>query len=211
MEEDIPYTSSPEETTFPIIADRIFQIPKSEEYCKLGFVDGGNASIINSADFNISFHRVAGALFLAKDFVLMNSIPKLIEFYTATILNPKSEDSLEYITKFFPIEPDHHEFLPDNDIIIDIKDESIRRGKFQPKIENFGSIARRFAEWSYAKELIDQELEDGDIFCKDGSLQTGFKGEIRLAQQLYQKALKKNVFVCRTKRKFVMTFVGRIH
>jgi len=194
-EEDCPYISSSDEITFPITADRIFQIPKSEEYFKLGFVDGGNASIINSADFNISFHRIAGALFRAKDFIPMSSIPKLIEFYTATILNPKSEGSLEYITKFFPIEPEHHEFLPDKDIIIDIKDDSIRRGRFQPKIENFGSIARRFAEWSYAKELIDQELEEGDIFCKDGSLQTGFKGEIRLAQQLFQKALEKNVFV----------------
>ena len=190
-----PYISGSEETPFPITAERIFQIPKCTEYKKLGFVDGGNASIINSADFNISLHRVAGAIFQATEYIPLSSIPKLIEFHTATILTPKEDGSLEYITKFFPRNSEHHEFLPDNDIIINIKDKSIRRGAFQPKIESFGSIARRFAEWSYAKELINQELDEGDVFCKDGSLQTGFKGEIKLALRLYQNALRKKVYV----------------
>lgn len=193
--EDIPYISSSDEKSFPINTDRIFQIPKCNEFCKVGFVDGGNTSIINSADFNISFHRIAGALYRATEFIPLSSIPEIVEFYTATILNSKSDQSLEYVTKFFPLKLEDHKFLPDKDITINIKDKSIRRGGFQPKIENFGSIARRFAEWSYSKELVNQELEEEDIFCKDGSLQTGFKGENRLAQQLYQKSLKKNIYV----------------
>ncbi len=191
----IPYISSSDETSFPITVDRIFKIPKCTEYKKLGFVDGGNASIINSADFNISFHRIAGTIFRANGYIPLSSIPELIEFHTATILNPREDGSLEYITKFFPRNPNHHGFLPDKDIIINIKDKSIRQGAFQPKIENFGSIARRFAEWSYAKELITQELDKGDIFCKDGSLQTGFKGESKLAVELYKNALRKEVLV----------------
>ncbi len=193
--DQVPYISSSEEKSFPITPDRIFKIPKCKDFRTIGFVDGGNASIINSADFNISFHRIAGNLFRSTEHIPLNSIPSVIEFHTATILNTEKDGSLEYITKYFPRTAEYYDFLPDRDIVINIKDKSIRRGVFQPKIENFGSIARRFAEWSYAKGLVEKELKEGDVFCKDGSLQTGFKGEIRLAQKLYQNAVRKNVIV----------------
>jgi hypothetical protein len=123
-------------------------------------------------------------------------MPEMIEFYSATILSPKKEGGMEFVTKIFPQKRGHKKYLPKKDIKIDAADESILRGKgFLPRIERFGSIARRFAEWKYAKELINRELDAQDIFVRDGSLQTSHTGETILAEKLYKKALHKKVYV----------------
>jgi hypothetical protein len=198
---DAPFLLGPDDKPFEITDKQIFKIPECKDLCKLGFVDGGNSPILNSADFNISLVRVAGALFHASNWIQPSSTPEMIEFYTATILNPKGERSLEFITRFFPRERKYRDYLPDQDlpdksIVINIKDPSIKSGRgFLPKIENFGSIARRFAEWSYARKFLSNELEEGDIFVRDGSLQTGYTGEAQLADKLYNTAMKKNVYV----------------
>jgi hypothetical protein len=193
---DSPYLQSPEEQTFAITEDRIFRIAPCNEIRKLGFVDGGNMPIINSADFTISFNRVAGALFESSQHIPMSSLPEMIEFYTATVLSPRSDGTLDFITKFFPRESNHQKYLPNKDIVININDPSITKGRrFLINIESFGGIARRFAEWSYGYKMIAHELDSGDIFIRDGSLQTGYTGEIDLATRLYQAALAKNVYV----------------
>ncbi len=51
---DTPYTEGEEVENFNITLDRIFKIPECEEKRKIGFVDGGTASILNAADFSIS-------------------------------------------------------------------------------------------------------------------------------------------------------------
>ncbi len=193
--EDTPHIGGPNEEKFPITDERIFKIPKCKKYRKLGFVDGGNAPIITSADFNVSLQRVAGAMFRSTKYLPFETIPPYVEFHTATILNQKEKGVLEYITKFFPMNPKDKIYLPKKEIIIPYDDKSIIKGGFRPKIEKFGSIARRFAEWSYARELIDKELNEGDIFVRDGSLQTGYKGETKLAHLLYERAQEKNVIV----------------
>lgn len=195
IEGDAPYVVGPDQKPFPITPERIFKVPPCREFLKIGFVDGGHASILSSADFNISFHRVAGAIFQASEPFPMNTMPNVVEFYTGTVLTPKDDGSLEFVTKFFPRIQDHAKYLPQRDIKINSKDESIRRGKFIVKIERFGGIARRFAEWTYGKEMIENELEEGEIFVRDGSLQTGYKGEGRLAEELFQTALAKKVIV----------------
>lgn len=192
---DAPFIVGPNQKPFKITSKRIFKIPKCSDHRKIGFVDGGHSPILNAADFNISFHRVAGSIFLGSKPLPLNDMPEVVEFYTGTILTPKDDESLEFRTKFFPRNLEHEVFLPEEDIVINSKDESIRRGKFLPKIERFGSIARRFVEWSFGREMINRELEQGDIFLRDGSLQTGFRGEIKLADKLFRKALSKEVVV----------------
>ncbi|MHA2246066.1 MAG: hypothetical protein ACXADY_13970 [Candidatus Hodarchaeales archaeon] len=193
---DAPYLSGPEHVTSKISEDRIFQIPKGSEPRTLGFVDGGNAPIINSADFNISLNRVAGAIFQGSDYRELKNIPEMVEFYTATIVNPKENGKLEFITKFFSREEDNQKYLPIDNLVFEISDPSIiRDGRFLINIERFGGIARRFAEWTYGKAFIEHELNSGEIFVRDGSLQTGYTGEIKLAEDLYQVAMKKKVYV----------------
>ncbi len=196
IKDDEPFVLGLDEKPFKITEDRIFKLPACKKLQKLGFVDGGNAPIISSADFCISLNRVAGTVFKGSEWIEMNTAPEMIEFYTATVLTPTSDGSLEFVTRFFPREIEYRKYLPKKDIQIPRGDLSISMGRgFLPKIERFGGIARRFAEWSYAVELISSELDEGDIFVRDGSLQTGFTGESKLAHQLYVTALKKKVIV----------------
>lgn len=196
VKQDVPFIMSPEDKPFKITEDKIFKIFDCEDVRKLGFVDGGNGSILISSDFNVSLNRVAGAMFKNEKWIQSSSTPLMVEFYTVTVLNSLTDGSLVFTTKFFPRELEHREYLPKKDIEIPIKDPSLRRGKgFVVNIEQFGSIARRFAEWTYATKFIENEMEEGDIFVRDGSLQTGYTGEIELANDMYSTALRKKVFV----------------
>ena len=121
---DAPYILGPDDKPFKITDDRIFTLPECEEMCKIGFVDGGNSPILNSADFCISFGRVAGTIFRGDKWIQPDSTPELIEFYTVTILNPKVDKSLEFITRFFPREPEYRDYLPKKDIKVNMKSSS---------------------------------------------------------------------------------------
>ncbi len=194
--EDEPYSSSPEEETFEIEEDKIFEIPKCDDIKDIGFVDGGNGPLLRSADFNISLNRVAGVLYSSNEWAEPKITPVKIEFYSATVLDLLENDKLAYITRFFPVEPEFSEYLPKKELKFSIDDPSIRERLFSlPKIETFGGIAMRFAEWTYANKFISNELDKGGIFVRDGSLQTGYTGETEIADELYKTAIKKEVAV----------------
>ncbi len=194
-EADFPYVMGPQEKTFKISPDQIFKLPKCEDQRTIGFVDGGYAPILKSADFSVCFHRVAGVKYQASQHIPMTEMPEIIEYYTATILNLEDDGTLTYITKYFPREANHSKFLPDKPLTVKSTDEEIMKRRYLPKIESFGNAATRFSEWAYAKELINRELDEGDIFVRDGSLQTSFKDEILFTRRLYKKATSKNVYV----------------
>jgi len=194
--EDEPYSSGSEEETFEIQEDKIFEIPKCEDVKDIGFVDGGNGPLLRSADFNISLNRVAGVLYSSNKWAEPTKTPVRIEFYSATVLDLLENDKLAYVTRFFPMEPEFIEYLPKDKLTFSIDDPSIRERLFSlPNIEVFGGIAMRFAEWTYANKFISNELEEGSIFVRDGSLQTGYTGETEIAEELYKTAIKKEVVV----------------
>ena len=58
------------------------------------------------------------------------------------------------------------------------------------------SVPRAFAEWKMAATVVDRELAAGDILVLDGTLQTGYGGEARLADALYDAARRRGVIVC---------------
>jgi len=195
-EGDTPYTEEENEISFDISENRIFEIPKPHKIRKLGFVDGGTASLLNAADFNISLNRIAGVIFEKSKFKPSNQTPNVIEFYSATILESGSDGKMAYITKLFPREESFRIHLPQSDIIIPLNEARMMYGiRFMPNIQSFGATAMRFAEWSYAKKFIENELDKGDIFIRDGSLQTGFTDEINLVKELYSEAKKKGVYI----------------
>lgn len=196
LKEDKPYSSDPKEETFEIQEDKIFEIPKCKDVKNIGFVDGGNGPILRSADFNISLNRVAGVLFTSNKWTEPIKTPVKIEFYTATVLEQNDEGKLFYNTRFFPREQEFLEYLPKNDLPFFIDDPSIRgRGFSLPNIEDFGGIAMRFVEWTYATKFISNELDEGSIFVRDGSLQTGYTGETEIAENLYKTAIDKGIIV----------------
>ena len=58
------------------------------------------------------------------------------------------------------------------------------------------SVPRAFAEWKMATAVVQRELGAGDVIVLDGTLQTGYGGEARLADALYDAARRRGVVVC---------------
>jgi len=193
---DSPFTEGDSEIGYGIAEERIFPIPVCDISRKLAFVDGGTASILSAADFNISLNRVAGVIFERNKIKSSKRTPEVIEFYTATILEPMTDGKMAYTIQIFPREPRFKEFLPDEEIRIPLNEVRELMGfRFMPRIEIFGGVAMRFAEWTYATKLIEYELDKGDIFIRDGSLQTGYKDEILLVRELHSMAEEKSVYI----------------
>ena len=193
---DSPFIEGDKEKSYGIAEERIFPIPFCDVSRKLAFVDGGTASILNAADFSISLNRIAGVLFEGNKIKSFKKTPEVIEFYTATILEPTTDEKMVYNIQLFPREPEFKEFLPDEEIFIPLDEVRMLMGfRFMPNIEIFGGVAMRFAEWKYATKLIEYELDKGDIFIRDGSLQTGYKGEILLVRDLHSIAEEKSVYI----------------
>jgi len=193
---DSPFIEGDKEKSYGIAEERIFPIPFCDVSRKLAFVDGGTASILNAADFSISLNRVAGVLFEGNKIKSFKKTPEVIEFYTATILEPTTDEKMVYNIQLFPREPRLKGFLPDEEIFIPLDEVRMLMGfRFMPNIEIFGGVAMRFAEWSYATKLIEYELDKGDIFIRDGSLQTGYKDEILLVRDLHSTAEEKSVYI----------------
>ena len=193
---DKPFTEGDEEISYDIAEDRIFSIPSCDVSRRLAFVDGGTASILSASDFNISLNRVAGVLFEGNKINSFKKTPEVIEFYTATILEPTTDGKMAYNIQIFPREPRFKEFLPKEEIFIPLDEARMVTGfRFMPNIEMFGGVAMRFAEWTYATKLIEYELNKGDIFIRDGSLQTGYKNEILLVRELHSKAEERSVYI----------------
>ena len=195
FDDDKPYIDGSGEESFDIEEDKIYPITSCEDEHKLGFVDGGNGVILKSADFNISLNRVAGVLFNSNKWAQLKKTPQRIEFYSATVLDVLPNGRLVYKTRFFPVEQNFSNYLPNDNLIFPLNDPTIRQGFGLPNIETFGGVAMRFAEWTYARKFIDSELDKGDVFVRDGSLQAGYTGESILAENLYQTAINNDVIV----------------
>ena len=97
MKGDTPYSEGEEAESFDITGDRIFKIPECDEKRKLGFVDGGTASILSASDFSISLTRIAGVIFEDNNIIDLEEIPEVIEFYSATILEPLEDGKFSFL------------------------------------------------------------------------------------------------------------------
>ena len=133
-------------------------------------------------------------MFSGKKRISPSTIKSRIEFFSSVVTKILKEDNkitVTYKTKLFPYDDQDRKLLPDE---IDL--ESTTEGATILEKGRINSLSRRFAEWSFAKKIVEEELGEGDIIVKDGALQTGFKNETRYAKELYDIAMKKGVIVC---------------
>ena len=72
------------------------------------------------------------------------------------------------------------------------------------------SVPRALAEWKMATAVVQRELGEGDILVLDGTLQTGYGGEARLADTLYDRARKRGIIVCALAKTTTMMGPGGI-
>jgi hypothetical protein len=157
----------------------------------LGFVDGGNREILHAPDFSVQLVRVCSVLFRNGIRATSRRIPELAEFLCLARALPV-EDKIVYTAEILPVRRSSAAFLPDPAwLTMDSRDDQLATGRFRLDISVVGAAARRFSEWLVLSELIEKELEAGDIAVRDGTLQTAVRNESRAASLAFSAAIRK--------------------
>jgi len=154
----------------------------------LGFVDGGNREILHAPDFSVQLVRVCSVLFRDGERAARRRIPGLAEFLCIARAQPV-DGRIVYNAAIVPVRQASAAFLPDPAwLTIDPHDERLAPGRFRLDISVVGAAARRFSEWLVLSELIERELEPGDIAVRDGTLQTAVRHEAEVASRAFSAA-----------------------
>ena len=178
---------------FEIIPSGFRQIMPVRAPKKIAFIDGGDAILDESPNYLITLNRIYFSMFCGKKRIKTGMSPR-IQFFSYVLSRIVTEDGLKkikYDTRLFPHNAADAKFLPKED---DLSSSTEQTNLLQSSKLN--SIARKFAEWQFSYKIVEDELDAGDMLMIDGSLQTGFKNEIKYANRLYDLAIKKGVIVC---------------
>jgi hypothetical protein len=179
---------------FPFDENGFHPIENTERACRIAFVDGGNQELIGAPDFSIQLNRVYFSMWNGNQRVL-EKIPNRIEFFSST--NSRfTDDQVFYDTSIFPVKEEQRAMLPEEqDLSFDSLDRTVTIGTQRADISRVASIARVFAEWQLATEIVRHELNEGDILVVDRTLQTTFKKESKYLSLLVKEAKQKGVIV----------------
>jgi len=182
-----------------ISKDNFHEIKDTNETTKIAFIDGGNTEILKAPNFSLQLIRIYYTIYqnnkllnsknskgLEKPKVFQKRInSKKQEFYI--LINAiNQENNIIYKTKFFGLEKEEIDF--------NSFDESLRQGNHRISISQIGNAIRRFLELETAKN-ITEELQNKDIILIDGDLKASITDETEYLDQLYQKAIKKNITI----------------
>lgn len=173
---DEPLFSNPAYTTQPINTKNFVNIKNKQNNSTVCFVDGGNAQIISTNNFDLSYIKTCIVKY--KDNKRLSHI--LNEFYCFSKIK-KIDEKIFYSTKIFQIEG--NQIIQDDEILIDSMDESIRQGKFRASIKVVPGMVRKLAENKIIISLIN-ELSKDDIIIKDGTLEFFSEAEEKIAPQI---------------------------
>lgn len=161
---------------------------------RLAFVDGGNLEILKAPNFSVHLVRVYFNIFEGERRVMPRSVPQRMEFFVvalATILDGK----MYYSGILVPMDEAQTDLLPSGDhLMIDSMDRTIRSDTMgRADISVMGALTRGFAEWHMAALVMEEELREGDILIRDGTLQTALGNERHYAKRAYKAADERGV------------------
>lgn len=190
-----PYFNDSDYRSCPLNKDYFHEINSSESDRKIAFVDGGNQELLPSPVYSMQLNRVYFSIFKNnKRQPIHSGIPQRIEFLSYTSSKFKDGDII-FQTKIRPVKDKFSEFLPDEiDLQVNTREEKVEAGT-QIGMDRMASMARRFAEWKITEQVIDLELDPHDIIIRDGSLQTSHKNEYKYVEDVFRKAMEKEVFI----------------
>lgn len=178
---------------FPIKPSEFSEIKLVDAPRRIAFVDGGDGILEESPNYLITINRVYYSIFQGKKRIKPKSNPR-IQFFSYVTSNISESDGAKqviYDTKLFAHSVDDKRFLPsESDLSSYTERASVLQGA------KLNSLGRKFAEWKLATNVVESELNPGDVLVMDGSLQTTFKNESKYAKKLYDTALEKDVIVC---------------
>ncbi len=154
----------------------IFQSEKNKEESRglnktTAYIDGGQAEIISTGNFCLSFIRVFAQVF--ENNQKIKSYKN--EFYLFTRAE-WSEKEIFYESKIFPLQ---EKIIDEEDLFISSNDSTIKTGTERAPISKIINMARRFAELSLASKV-----ENADFVVLDGTLEPTFKNEEKYLEKL---------------------------
>jgi hypothetical protein len=194
-EEDLgnPLLSSVNYRVYPFDTTYLKKLLPARSERKIASIDGGNSELVGAPNFSIQLNRVFFNIFNGKKRIVETTIPTRIEFFSATYAAP-DDGHIFYKTLIFPLLEIANMHLPSpNDLSFDSNDRRLMMGDSRAEISRVASIARRFAEWEYARQVVETELDEGDLLVMDGTLRTAFQNESMYAKRAYESAKRKGV------------------
>lgn len=190
-----PYLAPENYLVFPLARERFHLIANRDGEQTLAFIDGGNQELIGAPNFSVQLNRIYFNVFKGNKRIIHDSIPHTIAFYSATF-SRFYNGSIYYDTTLFPTQEEWSRYLPSEaDLSFNSMDRTVMVGNQRADIQRVGSIARRFAEWNYARFVVEQALDRNDILVTDGTLQTAFKNEDSYFQKLEGSSLSRGVIL----------------
>lgn len=193
--------------SIPLNPQYVHPIETSDATQTICYLDGGNTAIVRAPNFIVELTRVYYCKFRGKK-KLLGDLPPRIEFYTVCCAAAEQGEII-YRTEFIPSKLEWTRFLPTAaDLQFNSFDSTFMTGHQRALIDRVADSVRLFAEWSYAQHLIATELDDNDIFVKDGTLQTSVTNEAKYAEHAYAAALHRRVTftgLAKTSRLFTNT------
>lgn len=188
-----PFLSSHNYRTHPFNVEYFKPICPMKSDRKLAFVDGGNSELLRAPNFSIQLNRIYFNMFEGRNRIQNLKIPQAIEFFSETYAVFKN-DEIFFDTLIFPVEDGFRALLPsESDLSFCSTDRRLMIGGSRADISRVASIARRFAEWTFSRHVIENELQKGDILVMDGTLRTAFVNEANYAKEAYEIAKDKGV------------------
>ena len=190
----LPAFADPRYYSFALNADYFYPLPKLRGERRIAFVDGGSTEVISAPNFAVGLTRLYFCTFQGDKRVEATKIPQRIDFYTVCYAVPRS-NQITYKTELVPLKEEWRKYLPDAaDLELDSFDRTIMLGLQRAPISRVLEVARVFAEWRFSSFIVQEELEEGDILVRDGTLQTTVTNEGTYADEAYQSALQKKVY-----------------
>jgi len=180
--------SDPNYKPFNFDKNNFTEIKKSDSKNKIAFIDGGSSEIIKSSNFSLNLIRIYYTIY--KENKRITS--KKHDFYV--FVHAKEKDNeIFYDCEFIG---GNENFIPDkDDLFLSSLDETIKQGITRASISNVSNVIRRFSEIKTAS-IVARLLEKDDIIVLDGSLQCTFTNEKKYFEELYKKAMEKNIIIC---------------
>ncbi|MEM4263541.1 MAG: DNA double-strand break repair nuclease NurA [Candidatus Woesearchaeota archaeon] len=171
-----PQTAKLDKNNFYGIAD-------SSSGNKIAFIDGGNAELMEAANFSLQLIRIYYTIY--QNNKRIKNLKQ--EFYVLVAAKNKDGKIVYKIETFNTTMKLAHEF--------DSLDNTLTSGGHRAEPSKIAETIRKFAELKVAAEIID-ELSEGDVLVRDGDLDCCITHEKEYIDALKDKAAKKGVMVC---------------
>jgi hypothetical protein len=143
-------------------------------------VDGGNANILESANFSVDFIRIAAVSYKGN-----KRTDKTIKEFFCFVKAMNDKDKIKYSV----------EIIGDNifgeDIMLDSDIKTIDGEKYKIEIRSVSGVIRRLAELRFAKSVLENE----SYLVVDGSIRVKTEDELKLINELLNEADKKSSII----------------